>query len=203
MVGLAGPFLRAAAEGPDAARDLARELLEVLRITMFCVGAPTVAALKGTPRLVGPHRAQLEMRTSTLTYVTPGRHEFIDITADVAEAVRRSGVGTGVAHVCSFHTTAAIRVNENEPLLLADFRRMLDRLVPLGEYDHDDLSRRTSVPVDEPLNGHSHCQHLLLSSSESLPVCDGKLLLGRWQSIFLVELDSSRSRQVTVQVLGT
>jgi secondary thiamine-phosphate synthase enzyme len=58
------------------------------------------------------------------------------------------------------------------------------------------------VPPDEPLNGHAHCRHLLLSSSESLPVLNGRLRLGPWQRIFLIELDSARPRQVTVQVLG-
>ena len=70
----------------------------------------------------------------------------------------------------SSHTTAAIRINENEPLLLADFKRLLDRLAPLGGYEHDDMSRREDVPPDEPTNGHAHCQQLLLSSSETLPV---------------------------------
>jgi isopentenyl-diphosphate Delta-isomerase len=202
MVGAAGPFLRAASKGEDAALELAQELLETLRLTMFCVGARTVAALARTPRLIGPGLRRPDGRTTTLTYLTTTRHQFIDITADVAEAVRRSGVRHGIVHICSFHTTAAIRVNENEPLLLCDFRRLLDRLAPLGVYEHDDMSRRVQVPPDEPLNGHAHCQHLLLSSSESLPICDGALMLGPWQSVFLVELDSPRTRRVTVQVVG-
>ncbi|MBV9279343.1 MAG: YjbQ family protein [Chloroflexi bacterium] len=127
----------------------------------------------------------------------------MDITADVMAAVRHAGVRSGLVHICSHHTTAAIRVNENEPLLLADFRRMLDRLVPLGVYEHDDLTRRANVLADEPRNGHSHCQHLLLSSSESLPIADGQVVLGTWQRIFLIELDSARPRRITIQVVGT
>ena len=102
----------------------------------------------------------------------------------------------------SHHTTAAIRINENEPLLLEDFRRLLERLAPVGGYEHDDLARRRDVPPDEPLNGHAHSRHLLLSTSETLPVTGGRLDLGTWQSIFLVELCSPRVRRVTVQVMG-
>lgn len=203
MVGMAGPFLRAAAHGPEAVVDLAQGILEVLRTVMFCVGTPSLAHFRGAPRLIGPRRPQVENLTHHLSYSTAGRGDFIDITADVEAAVRRSGVRAGLVHICSSHTTAAIRVNESEPLLMADFRRMLDRLVPLDVYDHDDMARRVNVPPDEPRNGHSHCQHLLLSSSESLPLRDGHMLLGTWQRIFLIELDSPRPRRVTVQVVGT
>lgn len=210
LVGMAGPFLRAAVDGRDSARDLAEEILEVLRTVMFCIGAPTVTDLRHTARLTGkpvvgvaPGRDSMETCTARLHYATGNRGEFIDITDDVAGLVQRSGVRNGVVHVCSYHTTAAIRVNENEPLLVDDFRRMLDRLVPLGSYEHDDLTRRRDVPPDEPRNGHSHCQHLLLSSSESVPVQDRSMLLGPWQRILLIELDSARQRQVTVQVVGT
>jgi len=58
------------------------------------------------------------------------------------------------------------------------------------------------VPADEPRNGHAHCQHLLLGAGETLPVIDGRLGLGRWQRLFLVELCSAREREVVVQVLG-
>ena len=79
---------------------------------------------------------------------------------------------------------------------------LLGRLAPPGGYDHDDLSRRRDVGPEEPLNGHAHSQHLLLSTSETLPVTGGRLALGAWQSIFLVELCSPRVRRVTVQVIG-
>jgi isopentenyl-diphosphate delta-isomerase len=203
LVGIAGPFLRAAVEGRDAARDLAEEVLEVLRTIMFCIGARTVADLRRSPRLASSRRDRVETGAVSLHYTTGDRGEFVDITDDVAAMVERSGVRNGLVHVCSYHTTAAIRINENEPLLVGDFRRMLDRLIPPGSYDHDDLARRHDVPPDEPRNGHSHCQHLLLSSSESVPVRDRTLLLGPWQRILLIELDSPRQRQVTVQVVGT
>lgn len=202
LVGLAGPFLRAADAGPEAALDLARELTETLRIAMFCVGARSLADLRCSPRLVEAGGADPRIHTETLTYLTDGSGRFTDVTADVQQVVAASGVRQGQALVYSNHTTAAIRINENEPLLMADFMRLLGRLVPEGGYEHDDMSRRVGVGPDEPVNGHAHCQHLLLSSSETLPVSGGSLGLGAWQSIFLVELCSARTRQVTVQVVG-
>jgi isopentenyl-diphosphate delta-isomerase len=202
LVGLAGPFLRAADAGPEAAADLARELTETLRIAMFCVGARSLAELRSTPRLVDQAGGEPRIHTETLTYVTERAGQFRDLTADVQRVVAASGVRQGQAHVYSNHTTAAIRINENEPLLMADFQRLLERLAPEGGYEHDDMGRRLGVGPEEPVNGHAHCQHLLLSSSETLPVSGGRLGLGTWQSVFLVELCSPRSRQVTVQVMG-
>jgi isopentenyl-diphosphate delta-isomerase len=204
LVGVAGPFLRAAAEGERAAADLASELIEVLRVTMFCVGAPTIADLRGTPRLLRQGEQPSMDGTARLRYRTGGPGQFIDITDDVESVLRSSPVRRGLVNVYSAHTTAAIRVNENEPLLLDDFRRFLGAIAPPadGTYEHDDMTRRTGVEADEPRNGHAHCQHLLLGASETLPVIDGQLGLGRWQRLFLVELCSAREREVVVQVLG-
>lgn len=205
LVGVAGPFLRAAAQNVAAVNDLASELIEVLRVCMFATGTRTIAELRQTPWLrrakeMEPTRPMLRR----LRYKTGRAGAFLDITDDVAEILTVSGVREGVVHVYSSHTTAAIRVNENEELLLGDFQNLLDRLVPAGQglYEHDDLSRRINTPPDEPINGHAHCRHLLLSSSETVPVSEGRLLLGRWQRIFLIELCSARERHVVVQVLG-
>ena len=97
--------------------------------------------------------------------------------------------------VFSRHTTAAIRINEAEPLLLRDMEVMLARVAPTGVYyHHNDLSIRTvNLTEEEDMNGHSHCRHLLMGSSEAIPVADGELLLGVWQRVFLVELDCPRT----------
>ncbi len=204
LAGIASPFLRAAAMGQAAAHELAREVIEVLRIAMFGVGARTLTDLRHTPWLRRNGETGAEPGVKRLTYATQGAGTFLDITDDVASALRSSGVRDGVVHVFSSHTTAAVRVNENEQLLLRDFARFLERLAPAGNgvYEHDDIDRRINVPPDEPINGHAHCRHLLLSSSEVVPVVDGRLALGRWQRIFLVELCSPRERTVIVQVLG-
>ena len=131
--------------------------------------------------------------------------EFIDITDRVNEAVEQSEVQNGLAVVYSKHTTAAVKIQENEPLLLQDMTRLLERLAPRdGHYGHNDFSVRTvHMQEDECPNGHSHCQHIALGTSESIPIVDGALTLGRYQSIFMVELDEQKhQREILVQVIG-
>lgn len=130
--------------------------------------------------------------------------QFLDITEQVSDLVQRSGVLQGMAVVFSKHTTAAIKLNEHEPELLKDMEAFLKRVSPEeAEYCHNNFQVRTvNVEEDETPNGHAHCQHLLLNTSETVPIMDGKLLLGTWQRIFLVELDCVRPRQVLVQVMG-
>ena len=139
-----------------------------------------------------------------LAYQTEAGPSFLDITEDVRQVIAASGVEWGQATVFSNHTTAAIRLQENEPLLLEDLKDLLRRLAPDGEYyRHNDFDIRTvNMHPDEPKNGHSHCQHLLLSTSETIPVVGRELQLGPFQSIFLVELDGARERQICVSVLG-
>ncbi len=129
--------------------------------------------------------------------------EFIDITIDVAEVVAASKIQNGQALVFSGHTTAGIAINENESLLLQDFQRLLYRLVPIDErYSHDLFELKRTARSDGRSNGHSHCKNLLVGASETIPIENGKLLLGKLQSIFLVELDGARKREVVVQVMG-
>jgi len=129
--------------------------------------------------------------------------EFVDITDRIRESVRRSGLRDGCVHLQSLHTTLGVAVNENEPLLHRDFENLLERLAPTGAgYEHDDFSRRFDVPLGEPVNGHAHCRQLLLTAFATLLVEDGQLVLGRWQSVFAVELDGPRHRQLAVQLDG-
>jgi len=130
--------------------------------------------------------------------------EFIDITEDVAALLDRSGIREGSALIYSRHTTAAIKINENEPLLLRDMAHFLERVAPReADYKHNDFVIRTAnMTQDECPNGHSHCQHLLLGASERIPISKGELLLGKWQRVFLVELDRPREREVIVQIQG-
>jgi secondary thiamine-phosphate synthase enzyme len=144
----------------------------------------------------------------TLTRVVEAettRHlQFLDITDEVVRSLGESGVQNGFAVVFSRHTTAGIRINEHEPLLLEDMTALLEQLVPQASgYRHDDFTVRTvNLTENERVNGHSHCRSLLLGASESIPVVDGKLLLGRWQRLFLVELDGPALREYVIQVVG-
>jgi len=142
--------------------------------------------------------------SETFEYATNHALQFIDITDDVREVVERSGVTTGQVSVVSAHTTAAVIVNEHEPLLLNDMARVLSRIAPAGDYyEHNDFSIRTvNMTAEECANGHAHCQNLFLGASETIIVEHGELKLGPWQSVFLVELDHARRRAVTVQAMG-
>jgi secondary thiamine-phosphate synthase enzyme len=140
-----------------------------------------------------------------LTFATRQPIELIDITDPVAELVRDAGVCSGQVVLLSRHTTAAVRMQENEPLLLEDLRDFLVRLAPpTSAYRHNDFRVRTHhFDPDERPNGHAHCLQLLLGSSESMPVVDGALALGTWQRVFLIELDGPRpAREVLVHLSG-
>ncbi|KAF5051939.1 hypothetical protein DSECCO2_413860 [anaerobic digester metagenome] len=111
-----------------------------------------------------------------LNIETSRRIELIDITSEVKEEVRISGVREGVCIISTRHTTAGIIVNENENGLREDILNMLERLVPQGAgYRHDRIDN----------NADSHLKAILLGSSEALPIVKGELELGTWQSIFL------------------
>jgi secondary thiamine-phosphate synthase enzyme len=139
-----------------------------------------------------------------VTLRTQARRQFIDITELVAERVRRSGICEGLVSVQSLHTTTAVVVNENEPLLLGDFDGLLDRLCPRDlAYDHDDLSRRPDAAPDERPNGVAHCRSLLLGGGQTIHVSAATLQLGRWQRLLLLEQDGPQSRTVSIVVLGS
>jgi secondary thiamine-phosphate synthase enzyme len=143
------------------------------------------------------------MIAGRLRFETSHATEFVDVTKLVSEEVRRSGLRTGRVHLQSLHTTLGLAINENEPLLLRDFQKLLERLAP-GDagYEHDDFARRYEISVDEPVNGHAHCRQLLLTGFATLLVEEGQLVLGRWQSVFAVELDGPRHRELAMQLDG-
>lgn len=142
---------------------------------------------------------QVSFLTSRILLETRGPRQFVDLTEEVEERVRASGLQEGLAVVSSLHTTASLLVNEHEPELLKDLDVFLSRLAPESHtYAHNEVP---CVSGEQP-NGHAHCQALLLNASVTVPIVNGRLTLGRWQRIFLVELDCARPRQVTVSMLG-
>lgn len=141
--------------------------------------------------------ARLEVPTSRPT-------EFVDITSRLQDAVSAAGLLEGRLHLQSLHTTLGLTINENEPLLLGDLEAMLERVVPAAHaYEHDNISLRSGVGSGEPRNGHAHCRYLLLQPACTLLVEAGRLVLGRWQSVFAVELDGPRDRQLALQLDGS
>ena len=155
-----------------------------------------------TPGFAPPFLA----RSHTLTLATRQPIELVDLTDAVADLVNDAALANGLVTVFSRHTTAAVRIQEDEPLLLEDLQAFLADLAPAtARYRHNDFLVRTEHmhPHERP-NGHAHCLQLLLGSSESVPVLDGKLHLGPWQRLFFVELDGPRpDREVVVQLVGT
>ena len=140
--------------------------------------------------------------------VTERASQLIDVTDDVLEVVARSEITNGMALVYSPHTTCAVVINELENGFAEDFADFLDDVAPAEGryYRHDDLEIRTQGIEDDTAefpNGHSHIRAGLLSSaSQTIPIVDGRLMLGRWQRVFFCELDRSRERKVFIQVIG-
>ena len=123
---------------------------------------------------------------------TTTRTELIDITDRVRAAVKESGIKDGICVISTRHTTSGITVNENERGLRADILEMLETLVPENKsYAHNQIDN----------NADSHLRAVLLGNSATIPIGDGHLVLGTWQSIFFVELDGPRNRSVNVKIV--
>jgi len=120
---------------------------------------------------------------------TASKREMIDVTDRVAAVVSRSGVREGICHVYVPHATAAVVVNENDdPNVCVDILDALGRQIPEGVWRHDRVDN----------NAAAHIQAAILGPSETVPVVDGRLALGTWQAIMLVELDGPRDRRLVV-----
>jgi len=133
----------------------------------------------------------LRVFNENLRFSTRGEIDFFDISGKVQDVVEKSGVKNGLAHVFAPHATGILILTEYEPSLLDDIKTVLEKLVPKRAlYEH-------------PSNAHSHLRSVLLSPDKTLPVVDGKIVLGTWQSLVFVETDvHPRQRTVIVQVLG-
>ena len=146
----------------------------------------------------------MKVKNYSLKVDTKDAPQLIDITDWVRGCVAESKVSDGIVLVYSRHTTAAVKINENEPLLIEDMADFLERIAPRDAYyRHNDFSIRTvNMTEDESPNAHAHLQHLMLGCSETIPLVDGKIPFGQWQSIFFIELDHPRPREVMVQIVG-
>ncbi len=129
-------------------------------------------------------------------FSTQGHRDMHDITGQVSDIAHRSGVQTGVAHVFCVGSTAALGSIEFEPGLQRDLPDMLDRLFPPSrDYGHEQAWHDG--------NGHSHLQATLLGPTLSVPIANGRLVLGTWQQLFHLECDvRPRQRTVVVTILG-
>ena len=125
------------------------------------------------------------------SFSTRGEIEFVDLTGQVVEAVSESGVRNGLVHVFAPHATGVLILTENEPGLLDDIKEFFEKLVPKGlGYEH-------------PSNAYAHLRSILFPPDRTLPVVDGRVVFGTWQSLMFVETDvSPRRRTIVFQVIG-
>ena len=127
----------------------------------------------------------MDIKTKTQT-------ELIDITDRVRAAVKESKVTDGICVISTWHSTGSIIINENERGLRMDIMDMLENLIPENKsYAHNQIDN----------NAHAHLRAVLLGMSEIVPIEDGHLGLGTWQSIFFVELDGPRKRTVNIKIV--
>jgi secondary thiamine-phosphate synthase enzyme len=127
---------------------------------------------------------------------TPGNGHIVDITEGVLRVVGTAGVERGIVTVFAVGSTVAVTTMEYEPGGLHDLQALLDRLIPArGHYEHNRLNHDT--------NAHAHLRAALIGPSETIPLIDGRLALGTWQQLVLIDFDDRpRQRTVTVNVLS-
>jgi secondary thiamine-phosphate synthase enzyme len=136
------------------------------------------------------------VHSSEIDVSTQGDTDVVDITERIRSAVAQSGVTEGQASAFVRGSTAAITTMEFEPGGVQDLRAMLDRLIPVeGDYEHNRLNHDT--------NSHAHQRASIVGPSEAVPIRDGRLALGTWQQLVLIDFDDRpRDRTVVVQVTG-
>ena len=136
---------------------------------------------------------QKPMHTTTFNVRTSDRDEFVDVTPRVAEAIAAAGVRNGTVTVYVPHTTAGVTINENaDPDVIHDVLRALDTAVPWAQsfYRHGEG------------NSAAHVKSSMVGCNTTVPITDGRMMLGTWQSIFFCEFDGPRTRRVLVTVSG-
>jgi secondary thiamine-phosphate synthase enzyme len=132
--------------------------------------------------------------TEYLWFETKKRQEFVRITDEVADIVRRSGVAEGLALVSAMHITAAVYVNDWENGLIHDFQVWLEELAPSGrDYRHHQTGED---------NADAHLKRTLMGHQVVLPITKGQLDLGPWEQVFYAEFDGRRRKRVVVKVIG-
>ncbi len=135
----------------------------------------------------------------TFQIMTKQRLEFQDITKLVKDVLKRHDIQNGQVLLRSLHTTVALFINEFQDALIEDMKAFVSRLVPeRGGYRHDD----PRFSDCERGNADSHLRSAFLNQSVAVPVAGGEILLGRWQSIIMAELDGPRERTLQVHFMG-
>ena len=142
------------------------------------------------------------IKNKTITLNTTEGVDIVDISSFVRNMLGDKKIENGQVTVFTRHTTTGIAINEYEDRLISDIKIQLENLAPKEKrYLHDDIHLR-DCPPDERINGHSHLKALGLCASQSIPIIDGELMLGKWQKVLFFELDGSRKRDIVIQIMG-
>lgn len=135
----------------------------------------------------------MEIEKFVLNKGSNKRIEIIDMTQDINDIITKSKIKDGLINIFAKHSTAGIVINENESGLVKDFQNAIESLIPENNnYLHDKIDN----------NADSHIRSFFIGSSETIPVENGHLNLGTWQSIFFVELDGPRNRKFVITITG-
>ena len=135
--------------------------------------------------------------TKYLTVNVPARMDFVNITDEVAAALRESGVREGLCLVNAMHITASVFINDNEPGLLDDYKRWLEVLAPFDPSPQRYLHNRTGED-----NGDAHHKRQVMGREVVVAVTNGKLDFGPWEQIFYGEFDGRRPKRIIIKVIG-
>lgn len=132
--------------------------------------------------------------TDYLWFETKKRHQFLNITDEVAAVVEKSGVTDGFALVSAMHITAAVYINDAESGLIHDIEQWLKEIAPMNrDYRHHQTGED---------NGYAHLWNLLIGHQQIVPITDGKLDVGPWEQVYYAEFDGQRRKRVIVKVMG-
>jgi secondary thiamine-phosphate synthase enzyme len=141
----------------------------------------------------------LVVRAETLSVPTGQRVELTDVTDQIIALVQSSGISEGMVSLWSMHTTFAVFMNEAQPALHADIKRLLEQIV---DRDADWMHNDPLHSDCDRFNADAHLRAMLLGHSLSLQVSGGMLVLGQWQRVLVAELDGPRARTLRVQIMG-
>ena len=139
----------------------------------------------------------MKSHTEHLTLTVPGKMTFVNVTPQVAEAVRKSGVQEGLVLVCSMHITSSVFINDDERGLHHDFGVWLERLAPFNPDPNVYHHNRTGED-----NADAHLKRQVMGREVVVAITNGKLDLGPWEQIFYGEFDGHRPKRVLVKVIG-
>lgn len=137
----------------------------------------------------------MKSHTQYLWFNTKNRQEFINITGQVEEALKKSGIKEGLCLVNAMHITASVFINDDEPGLHSDFSAWLERLAPYGKdkYQHN---------LGGEDNGDAHLKRTVMGREVVVAVTNGKLDFGPWEQIFYGEFDGRRRKRVLIKIIG-